>query len=103
MMESNDLDLFLLFYDDLVADLQPAMTRAAYFLGVSLNQELLQCTEDNSEGMFHRKSHSDTSDPFDTVNPFPTEMKRLKTSLNKLIQQCVQGGKCDTSGSSELT
>ena len=97
-----DLDLFILFYEDLLEVLPRALANTAYFLGLSVDADTLKCVQENSEGQYHRKSQSPARDPFTDLKKYPLEMDRLKSILNEMIQQCSAAGKCVTSGRTRL-
>ena len=90
------MDLFLLFFDDLINDLGRALVKLAYFLGVTLSPEELQCILNNSEGHFHRGKRS--ADLFKNVTVQITHLRGDKKILQQKVGDCVRKSRCIISG-----
>ena len=92
----HGIDMFLLFYDDLLNNLERTVVKLAYFLGVNLSPEDLKCILDNKEGHFHRSSKNK-----EMVNKIAVNATRYLPSAKKLkgrIRECIQMKKCMLSG-----
>ena len=93
---NHSLDLFLLFYEDLIQDPSRALVKLAYFLGVDLSPRILQCALDNQDGVFHRNK---SGSPLEGMTL--TNMEHISKGLQNLKDQihvCLQQRACMTSG-----
>lgn len=94
---NHDMDIFLLFYDDLIHNLNRALINLAYFLGVELTGDQLECTISHSEGLYHRKEPI-SQDMFGNIE---VDKRLLDLNRNKArvqIHKCIMEQKCGTSG-----
>ena len=97
--KNGHLDLFILFYEDLVNDLERSLSNLAYFLGAPLSKKDFQCIQKNVEGKHHRGTIG--KDPFENVDKFTSALQRIQNDLNQQIDVCLQENRCVTSGSSK--
>ena len=90
------LDLFLLFFDDLIQHTRRALTNLAYFLGAELTDTDLDCVVSKMEGQFHRKKQ--TKDLFEGIVTNMTDIDPEQAIARRLMHQCIEKKKCGTSG-----
>ena len=99
--KEQDIPIFILFYEDLVSDMERALTKLVHFLGVQLSSSDKQCVLDHSEGHFHRKYLPGES-PFDKVEIDKENLNSKVDKIRKKIEECVSRGRCVTSGRNTL-
>lgn len=93
---SREIDIFLLFYDDLINQLARTLVRLAYFLGVDLSPEDLQCILEHEEGSYHRSDHN--HDMFKNISVNISGMLPGHKLFKEKVAECLKERKCMTSG-----
>lgn len=78
-MRSFKGPLHIVMYDQLRNDLGPTLRSLIKFLDLPFNETALQCTIENSEGLYHRKSCSDG------VDHFTDSMKKQIAEVEKSV------------------
>ncbi|KAJ8044702.1 WSC domain-containing protein 2 [Holothuria leucospilota] len=71
----------IVYYEDLQNDLRNQLKRIVKFLGLSLDEQRLQCTLQHREGNFHRPKRMLSFDPFE---------KPVRLVINKSIRDVRQ-------------
>ena len=98
---SQDMDLFLLFYHDLLHNLERALVKLAYFLGVDLSPQTLQCVLEHKEGHYHRSEEN--YEVFRGVQTYTKTFYETQEMLRQHVRECMAKKKCMTSGCGFLT
>ena len=94
MGQKKHLDTFIIFYEDMKHNLRQAVINIAYFFGVELSQDHLQCVIDNNKGRFYR--------PSSDLSPRILEDKKTReaiATIKNMTAQCLSENWCATSGS----
>jgi hypothetical protein len=92
---TEDMDIFILSYEDLKNNLDRALVNLAYFLGVALDEKSLECVMSDAEGSFHRVKGED---PYDGIRVNLTEVEAEKVKTKRLIEDCIARKRSATSG-----
>ena len=80
--------ILIVLYDDLKKDLGTQLRRMLKFLNIEVNDEIMNCVLQNSEGKYHRKSTKSKSDPFYEALNIDTrkELRAVYDSVMKLVK-----------------
>ena len=95
-MRNYDGVRYVVHYEYLKDYFGPPLEGVVTFLtGAGINNDVLKCLYNNSEGRFHRKSSQDDQESFD---PYPEKYRQLVTSVeqevNAEIDDCLRSGRC---------
>lgn len=97
---SNDWDIFILTYEDLVNDFEETVRHLASFFGVKLSPEDLACIMDNQQGAYHRKHSRKTDKIFSGVVEDNQSIidNQDDILLKSALDKCMEMKKCQLSG-----
>ena len=93
--ERQSLDVFILYYADLINNFNTSIINLAHFFGFEMTPSHQQCVVENREGLFHRPGTLKKT-------PFSGEDRITKQVIEKLksrVIDCVRKRRCATSGS----
>ena len=93
--ERQSLDVFILYYADLINNFNTSIINLAHFFGFEMTPSHQQCVVENREGLFHRPGTLKKP-------PFSGEDRITKQVIEKLksrVIDCVRKQRCATSGS----
>ena len=87
-----DIKTYILRYEDMLQDLDGTLRGIARFLEISPPEDIIQCTLQNREGQFHRKSDSLTQhlDFYDDT----FRLKMWQNMIENEIELCTKAEHC---------
>ena len=99
--KDQDIEILVLFYEDMVSSLDTALDRIVDFLGVQLSSADKKCVLDHGEGLVHRKYLPGES-PFTKVDIDKGELSSKVSKVREKIKDCLSSGRCKSSGRETL-
>lgn len=82
---------YVLFYDQLVNELEPNLKDLLIFLELNVTESQLQCALERREGIYRRKKRMLNLDPF--TKDMKTKIDATKQEVYKLIYEYLEGKK----------
>ena len=93
---TKHLDLFLLFFDDLIHDFRRSLLNLAYFLGVELSPEILNCAVSHAETDIYKRKWK--VEFYKEAEVKLDDLAQEQIKVKNLIEQCLKERRCMTSG-----